>query len=624
MTLLLVYSARNSQAARAVLASGDEDIVIYECDDVFPWPDHPRVRRRLCIYDVLSVQDFEDIRDFSWWFQDRWFHIEGRDLTEYRGFSIGTAQSARDGLRAILPAIKDALVAHRLLADRPSRILLGDGSTLRAHGWQWLAARRDIPLERLAEDPAPAVEKQWSMFPDAAPATTSGVGRRSFRAGWEMLRFVAAVFIARLSRRPRILVAGGDGEGWVRECADFGLIPVLTDVGTVHPLYSSSFAVLRRLFARQSGRAKHEFDRRLEVISAVLADSPQFRFKEASFGEWLRPWIETLFRRDFPNLVVPAMALRVLIALYRPTVYVARNKHDFERRLLRHVADRCGVPSLLLVHGPRADYFCERIGPATWVLTDGPSTTDWALKEGHSSDRVIQCGHHTKDEAFKQRVHSADADAIRSKYGLGAGPVILYCDTAFGDSDFSNTPWRRLRNLRLVVAAARQFPSVCFVVKFHPPRPDLFADGPDAVQRCVDLIGASGVPNVIAVPQRSRIDELLAVAAGLVVENSTVIYEAVAVGVPVILLRNPALGIPALDFEQDGACYVVGAETELVTGLTGIFGDSQRLAATLGAGQRKLATYIYGPPRSIASQVEAILRAPRSRAGIMGSVTQAN
>jgi len=131
MTDLLIYGAYTSHAAKKMLTSLSESVIIFEVDEHIP-DDSITPGMSIRTYkNYLSEADYEDINRFVLEFMQKSFHVDGEDLAEWQGVSLGRALAVEELLMSTITTTKNALCARRVFEqESPGRIYLGDGLEL--------------------------------------------------------------------------------------------------------------------------------------------------------------------------------------------------------------------------------------------------------------------------------------------------------------------------------------------------------------------------------------------------------------------------------------------------------------------------------------------------------------
>jgi hypothetical protein len=151
--------------------------------------------------------------------------------------------------------------------------------------------------------------------------------------------------------------------------------------------------------------------------------------------------------------------------------------------------------------------------------------------------------------------------------------------------------------LPALIAAVREMPGIQLAIKPHP------AETADVYDRV-----AAGAPNVRVLPVSAPLPPLLAAAHAVVTVNSTVAIDALALGIPSLVVGLPNNLTP---FVESGAMRGAGSAEEIAPALAAVLYD-QEFRSRIESG-RALATHASGEG-SAARAAEAILRLADARA----------
>ena len=226
MTDLLIYGAYTSRAARKILTSLSESVIIFEIDEHIPDESVTPDMSIQTYKSYLSEADYEDINRFVLEFMQKSFHVDGEDLTEWQGVSLGRALAVEELLMSTITITKNALCARRVFEqERPGRIYLGDGLELPQDVWRVEAERAGIPCVILEPDPPIPVDPRW-IQPKATEFSQSKPPRQEFlpllRRIWigacmiqmsiSWLGKQVIEWLSGYSKRPCVIVESGDTE----------------------------------------------------------------------------------------------------------------------------------------------------------------------------------------------------------------------------------------------------------------------------------------------------------------------------------------------------------------------------------------------------------------------------
>jgi len=159
-------------------------------------------------------------------------------------------------------------------------------------------------------------------------------------------------------------------------------------------------------------------------------------------------------------------------------------------------------------------------------------------------------------------VTEADTDRVRRECGAGAARTLVL----FAAKEREARPF-----LPALVEAVREMPDVQLVIKPHPAEtPDVYA------------AAAAGAGNVYVAGSGASLPELLAAARALVTINSTVAIDALALGVPSVVIGLPNNLTPFVDA---GLMAGAGAPAEIRAALAKVLYDKEfrsRIGTTAG------------------------------------------
>jgi hypothetical protein len=180
--------------------------------------------------------------------------------------------------------------------------------------------------------------------------------------------------------------------------------------------------------------------------------------------------------------------------------------------------------------------------PATTLLFDDNAARHLSVAGRFPPDRLAVTGSARLDEliASVRRLSPADTAAVRREMGAGDPQALVL----FAAKEREARPF-----LPALVDAIRSMPEVQLVIKPHP------AETPDVYAAVV-----SGVANIHVAGSVAALPPLLAAAGAIVTVNSTVAIDALALGVPSVVIGLPNNLTP---FVEAGLMAGAGSAAEI-------------------------------------------------------------
>jgi hypothetical protein len=348
-------------------------------------------------------------------------------------------------------------------------------------------------------------------------------------------------------------------------------------------------------------RRRHEIRRRIEA-------SPELRAHAVIDGVDCWPLVrEQLAGIALLQFTWSARAMdeaAAALAALEPDVAVTYAEAGGWGRALALEARRIGVPLTGLQHGfiyrhwlnyrheademrPDARNADDRGFPlpAKTLVFDEHAATHLRSAGAFPAQSVAVTGSARLDELITavRQVTASVAAEVRERTGAGERPLIVFAAKE-----------REARgSLPKLVAAVRALPELQLAIKPHP------AETPEVYSAAV-----KGVPNIRVLDAGTPLPPLLGTAKGVVTVNSTVAIDALALGVPSLVVGLPNNLSP---FVAAGSMLGASSEAEMREGLTKLLYDQE----FRGRIERRRAD---GAADSAAASADAILalRSPRS------------
>jgi hypothetical protein len=499
--------------------------------------------RVVTVFDLLTEDEFIEVRDFSINMIKTWFKRDDQNISAWDGLSLGEALITSDTWGALFPAIRNHIVAHKTIQQTEAKeIYLGDSTSLDKTIWQSVAdlygARLHIlttPHDRSAID----VPTLQNNSPNTAtvrklwPFGKLNTIRQIVIDGTHILR-------GRLSRRS--VLVEDRRPYWpniTREDLEKTGIPA---AGLTGPLFS----LLMRYYENRHGEdIRRHFKNCLEEFLPHINADPNFLFQGNSLSIALDKFFQNIFLNQFSGLAIEAMAIRRIVNWMRPDLLIATFRGDVTRRGRRWIIKQLHIPIYVIMtettfHRPEAP-----LHPADFLAALGPSSCDWALQMGLPQDRYISLrrdvvegyGYHIDD--LRERMRAMTKTDVAKKYGVATDcSIVMYADQPFQLNDTGNTAYRRYKSFEILRDAIRAHSDTLFVIKFHPVHAWTLGEGNDANSRFEDFLMEGSPENVFFAPLEARFDEFLVLADIVVGQpESFSCCEAIMVNKPTVLLR---------------------------------------------------------------------------------------
>ena len=603
MTVLLVYGAYTSNAARKILSSLSESIVILEIDDHVPVELVTSNMSVRTYESYLSEADYDAINRFVLDFMQNSFHIDGDDLTEWHGISLGSAVMVEELLMPTITTIKNAVCAQRVFEQEyPKQIYLGDGLGLPKDVWRVEAERSGIPCVILESDPPVHVDPMW-MSPRASQRRqpwkgflvryTSG-SARMIHATVKWLGKQMIEWLCGYSRRPCILLESNE---------DTELALRLKEASRVKVKYVSECTppLLQYLTYRLAERkAKQAFARRWNHMRVSGPTAPNFKYQGIDLWQHLSCIFESVFKTTLPACAgMTAVAQRDLHR-GKPTLLLSKPEYQKLTIIDSLLAKAQGT---LVVSRQREWSMgdcvtsCPPIA-ADYILCWGDYNARHHEKQGFPREHILKVGNPYFGK-FVEAIGKVDTPKVRQDLDLNINSkVVLFTDQYFQPFEANMSPLDFVATrLDAISMAARELSDVYFIMKFHPSTGmDEWHERKDALQRRINRLKSARLSNLRLAPLRSDILGLLAVADVVMTYSSTTGIEAMVLNKPVLILDFPGIKSYWPDLDTDEAPFSVNSVEEVVPTLHGLLTDGEVREDAL-ARQRKYIKHILAPTR---------------------------
>jgi len=272
-----------------------------------------------------------------------------------------------------------------------------------------------------------------------------------------------------------------------------------------------------RYYSEKNG-LKSEFKELFEGLWVDSTFSTRFEFQGINFANVFRMQLSQLAERDWPEFVLLIKALSKHFEKKKPDLVVLWEDWVPFERICTILAKRVGAKSLVLQHG----FFNPILDEGDWVQGFVPLTADkitvWGqkfkdilIRFGIEPDRVVITGVPRLDSFIRKEF---DAEGTRAKLGLKQGEKMVFVAT----SGYLAKP-----ELKEIMDTVSKRANTRLVVKIHPFE---------------DLAYYNWMKEKAIVLQATNLYELLNISDAVIIKFSTVGWEAVALGKPVIMFEK--------------------------------------------------------------------------------------
>ncbi|MBI5625565.1 MAG: hypothetical protein HY924_17440 [Elusimicrobia bacterium] len=442
---------------------------------------------------------------------------EGRDFTLYKGTSLGYLMEGLVWGVTFGRLYKFADTALRLAREhRPQTAWLASG--LHAHKKalvESLCRSEGIRLERLRPGPPACRDPRltsdfcsWPLMQHRWKRRILNLGRGRPRAGRK--RVLASSYY---TIEPLIAALGAEKD----------IDPVFYNWPGRRLIGMPGWRRWRFLTSpKDSGlgadgttRLKEMLSRFQEVSSSRRYQS-RFELEGLDCWEAARPRLSRIVSEDFPVLADALERLSAALDEEKPDLVLVPYDGSPPERLLIDLARQRGIPSALMLHGisaiPRPGI--EDIG-ADHLLVWGPALADAYVEMGFPRDRITATGYPMLD------VLARDARRPRP----AGRPVRVLCVSSCGPIE---------PTFGTALDILRSFPGIEVTLKLHP------GESPEPYSKVL----AKRLDGRCRLEWRKPMADLLLDADLVVSPPSGAVFEALALGIPVVLLNLAGLRLP--------------------------------------------------------------------------------
>lgn len=480
---------------------------------------------------ALSTIDIQKIWANAYHLAQSWYVLEGKDVTEYEGISFGKILEVEMWYywRSVLERIET--LKHIFDCTSPEEIYLAtfDNYTIKQMIVNLLGPGVEIKII------PPPLKSRLIAWQDAEFI-------RDRLKQWEVDRYARflALGLKRDKQRTGVRVQGNiEVLGLLEQPGEYladSILPVLSffPKGAVllmdhrHQdkvsrtqqtiLYFSDF-VLKHLgsFPRY-GRI---FTERWNIFKDL--------FSESLSNDMLELWpiakkrLYKVFRRKFPLVGVEIEAARELFLKYRVTSLLLTSDAHHGGRLFTLVANQLGVPSLVVQHGVTLGEWGYVPLYATRFAAWGSISKQWLIERGVPPERIIVTGSPRLDRLNKQELLESREEHL-GRFGIPAsGYSLLWAMDPI-------PPAYNARILEQLVQVVTVLPWLYLVIRPHPGTPQM---------SWIDRIVEEQARTMLCSP-KENLYEVLNAVDGIIIQESTVGLEAMALNKPVIVFQPDA------------------------------------------------------------------------------------
>ena len=607
MTVLLVYGAYTSNAARQILTSLTEPVIVFEVDDHVPTELATSNVRVRTYESYLSEADYENIDRFVLDFMQRGFHVDGEDLTEWQGVSLGPALAVQELLMPTITTIKNALCARRVFEQvKPTRICLGDGLGLPRDVWREEAERSGIPCVILESDLPVQVDPQWMarMRPGVSQRRLWALVRRTVKGAYLIPKTITWLgrqvieWVYGSSKRPCVLLL---------ESESTELALRLKKSSQVRAKYVSECAPpLLQYLARWlvERKARPIFARRWLRLRTSGPTAPVFQYQGIDLWPHLSSWVESVFKDTLPAYAGAMAIAQQNLNWENPALLFLERQYSPYALLAR----ACGILVVSRQYewtaGSRTRYLPPAL--ADHLLCWGEFSARYFERQGFPGEQLLKVG--CADFDNLKGITPVDVCKIHEELNLDINSkVVLFTDQYFQPFEASPSPLDYVAtHLDAIILAARELSDIHFIIKFHPKTgKDKWHERPDGVQRRVNRLQSAMLSNLRLAPLRSDLAGLLAIADVVVTYWSTTAIQAMVLEKPVLLLNLTGKASYWPDLDTPEAPFGVTNVEELVSTLHGLLAEEDVREEAL-ARQCRYLERILAPEKDQADSIELL------------------
>jgi hypothetical protein len=593
MTILLIHGSKTHTAAQELLtrwANIDQAALVLEIDSRLARPPAAPVMRFATYESYLDEAALAAVDEAAMRFASAWYRSDGRDITRLNGRSVG-ADLARNVFVEMVLVFKNIECAHRILTSEPvTHIYIGEGVSVIRRAWQAAARAHNItstllPLDIDAKPPTTPPPPLWHkvqqrvlqgfreiMHERTVPVTppphalTVAIhkGRPTCAAWFRQVRAQPAMHALTLRAPPTaasIITSGLTFWRMFWRWRRYRSHPPTSELYTYRGV---------PLWPCWQPRAAHVLTRRIPRLHDGIQRTVHWIARQQVRGIVIT-WHEVHTQPQlYPAAQQAGIPLIVLQDSWLPGAYFPTD----HRHLLRM--------HHLLVWGEIAESWRERL----------PGT------------QVHIAGHPHGQQAATPAAPTHSRPANRPL-------TVLLTHQCWGRWSAFHSPLDTNDMLTALAAAARALPDIQFLLKIHPlVDVNETPDTPGWSRRSDELfdwVNRQALPNLTALPLRGTVQASLEGVDLLVTYYSLTALEALAQGVPVVMLNLSGkrdllpelvapMGAPALRSEAEFISFV----RELR--------DGQR---TLNAADLDIAAFFrraYGDSRDVGALVRQLIR----------------
>ncbi|KKU56256.1 MAG: Methyltransferase type 12 [Parcubacteria group bacterium GW2011_GWA1_47_11] len=467
-----------------------------------------------------------------------WYRIPAMRFFEHKGIPLGEAlEPALEAYlarlmcyRLLFESVLDAYPNRRLIVPYPSGPVSPDAGPLTylearvaADAAAAAASARGLPFSTIGEAPLP-------------PAISAPSGLSAKSAAAALYNLVAGLAPR---RRVKLYVAGywshiapcigqmDDAELVLMDRGELRNIPWRQiwkhRVRLAHP--RDAVSAKTRVLAAQAAEV---FRKEWPAARAALAAQEMF----SKIGwEQVEPALEYLVCAHAQRVVEDIEAIGELLRRERPDkvllrVSISRYQHHFF--VLARLARALGIPTVEIQHAgayvdPRSVYSRLEAG---YLASYGPYVRQWYERMGIAGGRIVPVGSPRFDRCIMRRDEArANGKQLLQDAGLDLSKPVLLVTVPEEGFSLHNDSYALADLFRTVRAAQERVPGLQVVFKF---RNGHCAPEPRALVG--ELFGGRAV-----CMDKEDLFSLLCASSAAVCGNSTVIYEAMLAGVPLLL-----------------------------------------------------------------------------------------
>jgi len=517
---VLIHGSRTKGASARLLtrwpsasSSPPRPAVVVEVDDrISRDGTSPGVVRRT-LNDYFSEADAADIDDQANRIAEQWYRLGESDPTEWEGISLGPV-ICDEMTHFLIGLLKNIFLIDQLVvAQRPRRILLGEGVSLDRWAVKASAKRHGVVVDELPLDPPAPIEPQWDIRENAAGGRPSRLRRLLHAAGtyWRARRADradrAAARAAHITGLPVVLSFDDFTAGDPRH-DDLSASNRLRRITLYRPTSIGRF--YRRYTVKR--RWRDLFLRLWRAYEPVLADSPLMRYRDVDLWPVVQPWLHRQFDDAFPYFVAQGREMNRRIEALKPSMLMIPWVYQGRCSLATAVARGLGVPVGVVqtywgLGSAYPDNARSHLPVDHFFLWSAISRT-WCEFPAQVQAKIHYVAH---PSYVPTEGRAADYATVgRTPGNTGRRPGILMTAQYWGPWTAIHSPQDTDDMWPTFVQAARRCPQFDFIAKIHPNMNVSFHEGTGGAQRLVNALTQPLPDNFHLAPLRSDGRELLA------------------------------------------------------------------------------------------------------------------